>query len=87
MLRSASCQIVIQRSLIVALHGNLGVHRERYAVLARAEGLDFLVRAWFLRAEIVGREAEDDESLILVLFVSRLPGQYIAACNRTGWQR
>jgi hypothetical protein len=40
-----------------------------YAVFAGAEGFDFFVGARFLGSEIVGREAEDDEALVLVLFV------------------
>src|ERR1700722_1392813 len=53
-----------------SLYRNLGVHGERDAVFAGAEGLDLFVSAGFLRAEVVGREAENDEALIFVLFVS-----------------
>jgi hypothetical protein len=42
------------------------------AVFAGAESLDLFVRARFLRAKVIGREAENDESLVFVLFVDRL---------------
>src|ERR1700722_8596289 len=42
--------------------GDLGEHGEVDAEGGTAEGLDVLVGAGFLGAEVVGREAADDES-------------------------
>src|SRR5712692_4012594 len=64
-------QILIQRRLVVALHGNFGHHRELHVVFGLAEGLDLLVRAWFLRAKIVRGNSDDHEAAVLVLLVNR----------------
>src|SRR6267142_4093974 len=46
-------QVLIERSLIIALHGNLGHHREGYIVFRLAKGLNLLVCSRFLSAKIV----------------------------------
>src|SRR5579863_7931358 len=51
---------------------HLGQHVELYAVAGGAKGMDLVVRAWLLRAELVGWEAKDGQSLGAVLFVQLL---------------
>ncbi len=62
-------EVLIQRSHIAALDGDLGHHRKGDMVFGGAEGLDFLVGAGFLAAEIVGGDADDDEAAVLVFFI------------------
>ena len=45
------------------------VHRKGDLIFGAAENLDFFVAAWFLPAEIVGREAKDHEAVIFVFLV------------------
>ena len=54
---------------------DLGGHRELHAEFGLAEVRDLLLGAGLLRAELVAREAEDDEAVVAVLLVQRLePG-------------
>ena len=62
-------EILVQWSLVVALHRDLGKQIERDLLANPAELLDFLVGARFLVPEVVGRERENAEALILVLLV------------------
>src|SRR6266403_3574071 len=64
-------QVLIERSLIIALHGNLGHHREGYAVLRLAKGLDLLIRSRFLGPKIVRRNPYYHKAAILVLLINR----------------
>src|SRR6476469_8598588 len=66
-------EVGVDRRLILARLGDdLLEERERHAVLAGAELLDLLGRAGLLAAEVVAREAEDDEALVLQLLVELL---------------
>ena len=62
-------EVLVERSLVVALDRHLGIHGKGHVVLAGAEGLDLFVGAGFLLAEVVGREADDDEALVFVFLV------------------
>jgi len=61
-----------ERMGVVAIHVDLGEHREADLVSERAEAGDFRRVARFLRAELVAREAEDDEAARAVLPVKLL---------------
>ena len=56
----------------VAIDLDLRHQREGDAVVDAAELLDLLVGAGLLMAELVAGEADDDESLVLILLVERL---------------
>ena len=61
----------VERTLILALHRNLGEQVERDVPLG-AELLDFLVGPRLLLVEVVGRKGENAETLVLVLLECRL---------------
>ena len=65
-------EILVQRDLVVALHGDLGEHVERDLLAGPAELFDFLVGSRFLLPEVVGRERENAKTLTFVLLVDRL---------------
>ena len=64
-------QPLVERSRSVTVHLDLGEHREGDVVGGGGELEDLLVGAGLLGAELVAREAEDGEALVLVLFVKR----------------
>src|SRR5687767_12238066 len=55
-----------------AVHVDLGEQRKRDVVRRGAEPLNLRLRARLLPAELIAREAEDHESLILVFAKQRL---------------
>jgi len=57
-----------------ALDGDLGEEREGDGVVGGAELGDLLVGAGFLRGEVVGGEAEDDEAAVFELLIELLEG-------------
>ena len=62
----------VERTLILALHRDLGEQLERDLPLLLAELLDFLVGPRLLITEVVGRKGENVETLVLVLLECRL---------------
>src|SRR5215472_10628956 len=56
-------EIHVERSDVVTLYRDLGHHREADVVFVGAELLDLFVCARLLAAEVVGRNANDDEAL------------------------
>jgi len=67
-------QLLVERVDAGAFDGDLGEERESDRVVGRAELGDFLVGAGLLCGEVVGREAEDDEALVLELLVDLFEG-------------
>ncbi len=65
-------QVLVQRVCVVAVDLELGVHREGDVVVDAAELLDLGVVARLLVAELVAREADDLQALVLVGAVQRL---------------
>ena len=57
---------------VVAVDVDLGEHREGHAVVDLAELADLLLGAGLLAAELVAREAEHDEALVVQVLVERL---------------
>ena len=57
---------------MLAVHVGLGHQREGHTVVLPAELLYLFVRAGFLVAELVAREADDDKPLALILLIERL---------------
>ena len=62
---------LVERTLILTLHRDLGEQVER-DVLLGAERLDFLVGPRLLLVEVVGRKGENVKTLVLVLLECRL---------------
>src|SRR5262249_47813701 len=65
-------ELVDRRLRGAGLHLDLGEHREGHAVVPLAEGPDLLGAARLLAAELVRREAEDDEAAAGILLVEAL---------------
>src|SRR5882762_5120279 len=65
-------QELIERGDVFAFYGYLGHHGEGYVIFRRAKGLDLLICAGLLRAEVVCGDAHNDEATILVLLIGRL---------------
>jgi len=63
---------LVERVNVAALHGDLGEHREGHLVVQAAELFDLFVATWLLPAEVVGREAKNHQTLVLVFGVQRL---------------
>ncbi len=63
---------LVERTLILTLHRDLGEQLERDLPLLLAELLDFLVGSRLLITEVVGRKGENAETLVLVLLECRL---------------
>ena len=59
-------QELVERVGPLALHDDLGEQRERDAEFRAAELLDLGVGTWLLVAELVGRERQDDELVVVV---------------------
>jgi hypothetical protein len=60
-------QVNIERMGLVAIHVDLGEHREGHPVGEPAELLDFLLSAGFLVLELVAGKAQDGQPALLVL--------------------
>ena len=58
-----------ERVGVVAVDVDLGEHRERHAVVDLAELADLVLGARLLRAELVAREAEHDQALVVQVLV------------------
>src|SRR4051794_17542217 len=67
-------ELGIERMAAGAVHVDLLEHRERDAVVERAELLDLVGRARLLAAELVAREPEDGEAAVAVVVVDLLEG-------------
>src|SRR5258706_16095131 len=66
---------LIHRRLLAAVRDDLLEQRKAHAILRAAEGLYLLRRARLLPAEVIRREAEHLDALVLVLLVQLLePG-------------
>ena len=65
--RATTIEPLKQRACVIAVDLNLLQHRERHAIVELAKLLDLVIAAGILAAELVAREAEDDE-LVGVLF-------------------
>jgi len=65
-------ELAVERVNFRPLDGDFGEKREGDGVVGGAELGDFLVGARFLRGEVVGREAEDDEAAVFVLLIELL---------------
>src|SRR6201999_2535981 len=59
----------VEWSLILACHRDLSHHGKRHVVAVVAELFDFVVSARLLLGKIVGWNADNDQSAILVLFI------------------
>jgi anti-anti-sigma regulatory factor len=70
-------QVLIQRNRVVTRDRYLRHHRKRDVVLAPAELLDLRICPRLLLAEIIGGNAENHESLILMLAIKRLKARIL----------
>lgn len=70
-------QVLIERRRVFALDRELVHDGEGDVVLAGAKGLDLLIGAGLLSAEIVGRDSDDDQALSLVFFVDSFKGSVL----------
>src|SRR5581483_9527888 len=71
-LRLRGDQLVVERMTTLAFDDDLLEHRERNRELRLAELRDLFVRTGLLRPELVGREAEHDETAIAIALVQSL---------------
>src|SRR5690606_35432530 len=62
-------EVAVKGVLVGALYADLGEHRKADVIFEMAKFLDLLLGSRLLAHEIVGREAEYDESLGLILVV------------------
>src|ERR1700679_4119291 len=67
-------EVLVERRLIVALYRDLRHHRKLDVELAAAELFDRCIGAGLLVAEVVRRQADNHQALVLVLLVDGLEG-------------
>ena len=77
---------LVQRASIATVNILFFEQREFNAVVETAETLDLCCFAWFLVAELITRDAHNDKTLLLVLFIKCLKpivllGEATFTCN------
>jgi exopolysaccharide production protein ExoQ len=61
----------VERRLIFTQYTDLGHHGKSHVVLVAAERFDLRIGARLLRSEVIGRNADDHQAAVLVLFIER----------------
>ncbi|MNR20252.1 hypothetical protein D3C85_1370840 [compost metagenome] len=70
--RLAGRQVAEQRMCIAISNVNLLEHGKRYPVVQRTEGINLIIRSRLLVCELVRRESQDHEILLLISVIQTL---------------